>query len=209
MGAPDSNHLRSPAPVHKRATTASAAAYRVNKREMAAGASPRRPRQIYDGSLCTAVSDCFQCRTRHRPQRRWRMSVSPSSLTQHGKKDGWRVIPAAGLGNSEMAGPHSSRLAMTSRGARAARAQRYDLAKGRDGDARKARALQTRIELPDQGMPAAEHQRQQAYELADALINEIDKLGERRFKLTTALWRVKKRLSRAAFNRQDRGEVAA
>jgi len=97
---------------------------------------------------------------------------------------------------------------MTSRGARAARAQRYRLAKVRDGDARIARALQTRIDLIDQEMHAAEHQRQQAYELADAMLDEIDELAERRFKLTTALWRVEGRLSRAAFNRQDREEVA-
>ena len=66
-------------------------------------------------------------------------------------------------------------------------------------DARLARALQTRIDLIDEEMHACERHRQEAYEIADALLDEQDELAEQRFRLSMALWKIQNRLSRAAF----------
>jgi len=69
-------------------------------------------------------------------------------------------------------------------------------------DARIARALQIRLAI-------IEHDMAECDRMADALLDEINDLAEARYRLTRCLWRVQDRLRRAAFDRQNREEVAA
>ena len=58
-------------------------------------------------------------------------------------------------------------------------------------------------------MREREDQRQEAYAIADACLREFDQLAKQRFWLRRALWKVRDRLSQAAFKRQNRDEVVA
>lgn len=79
-----------------------------------------------------------------------------------------------------------------------------NLTAAQERDSRIARALKQRIEGIDGEMHACKEERQAAYELADACLDDLDELANRRFMLTHALWwKVELRLAVAVFRQQE------